>query len=114
MLCSWSTFSASRFSSSEGTITGGTGSRQSNCPKFHCELNFIERFWCQAKWYARENCKFNFLELRKLVLETPDSIYSAMIHKWYLRCIRGLESYENDEKYGTKGFKDRQVVDKTK
>jgi len=24
-------------------------------PKFHCELNCVERFWCAAKFYAREN-----------------------------------------------------------
>ena len=28
-------------------------------PKFHCELNFIERYWCGAKWYARENCGYS-------------------------------------------------------
>ena len=33
-------------------------------PKFHWELNFIEKFWCAAKWYARENCECTFADLR--------------------------------------------------
>jgi hypothetical protein len=45
--------------------------------------------------------KFSFLELRKLVSEALDTISSAMIHKWYLRCMRTLEAYESGEKYGS-------------
>jgi hypothetical protein len=37
--------------------------------KFHCELNFIERFWCSAKFYAQENCGYSLEVLRKTVLE---------------------------------------------
>ena len=38
-------------------------------PKFHCELNFIERYWCRAKWYTRENCGFDFEALKAIVPE---------------------------------------------
>ncbi len=38
-------------------------------PKFHCELNFIERYWCRAKWFARENCGYDFEALKKTVPE---------------------------------------------
>jgi hypothetical protein len=38
-------------------------------PKFHCKLNFIELFWCSAKFYARENCGYSIDVLRKTVPE---------------------------------------------
>ena len=25
-------------------------------PKYHPELNFIERYWSRVKWYARQKC----------------------------------------------------------
>jgi hypothetical protein len=34
-------------------------------PKFHCELNFIERFWYNAKFYTRESCGYSLDALRK-------------------------------------------------
>ena len=34
-------------------------------PKFHCELNPIERCWCHAKKYTRAHCNGSIIRLRK-------------------------------------------------
>lgn len=36
-------------------------------PKFHCELNPIERFWAAAKHYARSHCLYTLAGLRETV-----------------------------------------------
>ncbi len=36
-------------------------------PKFHCELNHIDHFWCNGKNYARIECDYTFDRLRKHV-----------------------------------------------
>jgi hypothetical protein len=89
-------------------------------PKFHCELNFIEQFWCAAKWYSRENCEYSIEGLRRVVPDALHSVSSQSINRFYHRAIRTLEAYASGLIYGTKEFKNcvykghRQVQDKTK
>ena len=36
-------------------------------PKFHCELNWIERYWAAAKHYVRSNCLYTLAGLRETI-----------------------------------------------
>ena len=46
-------------------------------PKFHCELNPIEPYWCKAKWYTREYCDYSLEGLRQSfsLSRTEDSLW---------------------------------------
>lgn len=43
-------------------------------PKFHCELNAIERMWAQAKCYTRAYTNFSLLQLHQLIDPALDSV----------------------------------------
>ena len=89
-------------------------------PKFHCELNFIERYWCQAKWFARENCGYDFEALKTTVPEALASVTNASIRGFYRLAVCTIDAYTTSLHYGTEEFKQnvyksyRQVEDKSK
>jgi len=73
-------------------------------PKFHCELNFIERFWCAAKFYARENCKYSLDGLRSTIPEALMSVSTTSILRYFNHCIEIIQAYNNGLRYGTPEF----------
>ena len=89
-------------------------------PKFHCELNWIERYWCRAKWFARENCGYNFEALKTTVPEALASVPNESIRAFYRLALRAIEAYSAGTRYGTTEFQDtvyrshRRIEDKLK
>jgi hypothetical protein len=73
-------------------------------PKFHCELNFIERYWCRAKWYARENCNYDFESLKTTIPEALASVTNAMIQGFYRLSLRAMDAYSAGVQFGTAEF----------
>ena len=89
-------------------------------PKFHCELSFIERYWCRAKWFARENCGYNFEALKATVPEALASVSNASIRGFHRLALRAIDAYSAGVQYGMEEFKQnvykshRQVEDRSK
>ena len=55
-------------------------------PKYHCELNPIERVWCHSKKYTRQYANGTITRLRKIVTECLDTVTPEMISKFFNTC----------------------------
>ena len=60
-------------------------------PKFHCELNPIERNWCHAKREARKFVNGRIDRLREVVPKSLDSVTKDLMDKFFRTC----RDYEN-------------------
>ena len=71
-------------------------------PKFHCELNAIERVWGQAKVYGRAYTNFTLAKLRQVINPALDSVTVDLICKY----CRKARDYENAYLEGHKAGKE--------
>jgi hypothetical protein len=63
-------------------------------PKFHCELNYIESYWAEAKRYSRLNCNYTFKDLKDVVPRSLDSVSLTKIRRFSRRSARYISAYE--------------------
>jgi len=62
-------------------------------PKYHCELNPIERCWCHAKKYTRAYSNGSIIRLRKTVPEGLNTVTKEMIYKFCRTCNDYQKAY---------------------
>ena len=74
-------------------------------PKFHCELNHIQCFWCNGKCYTQRNCKYTIERLWSDVSTALSQIRLSAILNHYKSCLRKMDLYCNKVKYGTSEWK---------
>lgn len=55
-------------------------------PKFHCEMNPIERCWCHTKKYSRAYCNGTVTRLREIVPKALSTCTTEMILKIFMTC----------------------------
>ncbi|KAI9329049.1 hypothetical protein BD770DRAFT_454675 [Pilaira anomala] len=71
-------------------------------PRFHCECNWIERYWGAAKKIARQNCSYNFKSLQKNLNPFLDSVCDPkeeplLIRRFFNKSFRYIEAYSQEK-----------------
>lgn len=83
-------------------------------PKFHCEMNPVERIWATAKRYTRERCTFKLKSLRGLIpkalcIDTTEIVsYFEHCQAWVTAYSQGLK-YAAAKAFVLAGRKERQA-----
>ena len=64
-------------------------------PKFHCELNLIERVWSVAKGQARLECDYSHKKLLALVPKIMEEMCVKSVRRMAQRCYRYMDCYRH-------------------
>lgn len=69
-------------------------------PKFHPELNPIERNWGQAKRYSRAHCNYSIVSLRKVIVPSLDFVTLDNMQKYFRKARDYMFAYFEGFKAG--------------
>ena len=69
-------------------------------PKFHCELNHIEYFWCDRKSWTRRNYKYSIKKLRKNIPKALTQVKRSIILGHYKSYFKKMDLYRKKVQYG--------------
>ena len=64
-------------------------------PKFHCELNPIERVWAQSKKYTRAHCDYSFKGPEDTIIPALDSVTLDSIRKFFRKMRDYMHAYKD-------------------
>ena len=81
-------------------LISGHGHRCLFLPKYHCELNPIERVWGQAKRFTRANCDYTYGGLEKNINPALDSVTVLLIRKYFRRVREYHRAYREGKSGG--------------
>ncbi|CAF3387027.1 unnamed protein product [Rotaria socialis] len=69
-------------------------------PKYHCETNLIEGYWCHSKQYIRKHTDQSFQKLTTLMPEAKANFIQKQVHlKLFRRFWRTIKAYDQGKDY---------------
>ena len=77
----------------ESTLSA-RGHRCMFIPKYHCDLNPIERVWVHAKQYTRRHCYYTFAVLEKTIGAALHNVSVDLIRKYFRRVKEYARGYK--------------------
>ncbi len=69
--------------------------------KFHCELNYIEYFWCDGKSWTRRLCKYTIDEFKEDLPKGLTLVSSSTTLGHYKICHKNVDFYSEKVIYET-------------
>ena len=84
-------------------------------PKYHCECNFIERYWGAAKRQARQQCDYKFESLKRVVPQILNEIPLPQIRRFSWKACRYIDAHHKgltgvDAERAVKKFKSHRRI----
>ena len=64
-------------------------------PKYHPELNPIERVWGRVKVYTRDHCDYTFTGLQNTIVPAFNSVTPDLIRKYFRKSRDYVRAYQN-------------------